>query len=172
VRGIRVWARLLGLKATVIEEVAVNDAGEVEIEVRAGWRERDRCPFCRRRCGRYDQGGGRRSWRSLDLGSTFCWLIADAPRVSCRRHGVVVAAVPWARHDSRFTKAFEDQVCWLAVNCSKTAVAELMRCSWRTVGLILERVANEQRLKIDLLDGLRRIGIDEISHRKPEFHSS
>jgi transposase len=79
---------------------------------------------------------------------------------------VVVAAVPWARHDSRFTRAFEDQVAWLAVNCSKTAVAELMRCSWRTVGQILERVCNEQARKVDLLDGLRRIGIDEISHRK------
>ncbi len=165
-RDIRVWARLLGLKATVVEDVTVNGAGEIEVEVRPGWRERDRCPFCHRRCGRYDRGGGRRAWRSLDLGSTFCWLVADAPRVSCRRHGVVVAAVPWARHDSRFTRAFEDQVAWLAVNCSKTAVAELMRCSWRTVGQILERVCNEQARKVDLLDGLRRIGIDEISHRK------
>jgi transposase len=79
---------------------------------------------------------------------------------------VVVAAVPWARHNSRFTRAFEDQVCWLAVNTSKTAVAELMRVAWRSVGQILERVANEQRAEVDLLDGLRRIGIDEISHRK------
>jgi hypothetical protein len=38
-----------------------------------------------------------------------------------------VAAVPWARHDSRFTMAFEDQCCWLAVNTSKKAVSELMR---------------------------------------------
>ena len=72
----------------------------------------------------------------------------------------------WARHDSRFTRAFEDQVCWLAVNASKTAVAELMRVAWRTVGAILERVAAEATREVDLLDGLRRIGIDEISHRK------
>ena len=57
-------------------------------------------------------------------------------------------------------------MCWLAVNCSKTAVAELMRVAWRTVGTILERVADEARREVDLLDGLRRIGIDEISHRK------
>jgi len=91
---------------------------------------------------------------------------ADAPRVSCRWHGVVVCAVPWARHDSRFTRAFEDQVCWLACNCSKTAVAALMRVAWRSVGSILERVADEARRQVDLLDGLKRIGIDEISHRK------
>lgn len=37
-------------------------------------------------------------------------LEADAPRVTCRAHGVVVAAVPWARHDVGHTHAFDDQV--------------------------------------------------------------
>jgi transposase len=100
------------------------------------------------------------------VGTTFCFLEADAPRVSCRRHGVVVGAVPWARHGARFTRSFDDQVAWLACNCSKTAVAELMRVAWRSVGSILERVAEDARRQVDLLDGLRRIGIDEISYRK------
>jgi transposase len=91
---------------------------------------------------------------------------SEAPRVSCRRHGVVVCAVPWARHDSRFTRGFEDQVCWLAVNTSKTAVAELMRVAWRSVGTIVERVGAEAVREVDLLDVLRRVGIDEISDRK------
>ena len=165
-RGIRVWARLLGLQRAVVEDVTAGNEGEVIVAVRPGWRERDRCGFCRRRCGRYDAGEGRRRWRALDLGTTFCFLEADAPRVNCRRHGVVVAAVPWARHGSRFTRSFEDQVCWLACNCSKTAVSLLMRVAWRSVGSILERVADEARRRVDLLDGLKRIGIDEISHRK------
>ncbi len=165
-RGIRVWARLLGLQRAVVEDVTAGIEGEVIVSVRPNWRERDRCGVCRRRCGRYDGGDGRRRWRALDLGSTFCFLESDAPRVSCRRHGVVVAAVPWARHNSRFTRVFEDQVAWLACNCSKTAVAELMRCSWRTVGSILERVCGEARRHVDLLAGLKRIGIDEISYRK------
>jgi len=166
VRGIRVWARLLGLQRAVVEDVTTGSEGVVIVAVRPSWRERDRCGICRRRCGRYDAGEGRRRWRALDLATTYCFFEADAPRVSCRRHGVVVAAVPWARHGSRFTRSFEDQVCWLAVNTAKTAVAELMRVAWRTVGQILERVADEQRAKVDLLDGLRRIGIDEIPHRK------
>jgi len=160
VRGIRVWARLLGLQRAVVEDVVTGSEGVVVVAVRPSWRERDRCGICRRRCGRYDGGQGRRRWRALDLTTTFCFFEADASRVSCRRHGVVVAAVPWARHGSRFTRSFEDQVCWLAVNTSKTAVAELMRVAWRTVGRILERVATEQRAKADLLDGLRRIGIE------------
>jgi transposase len=166
VRGIRVWARLLGLQRTVVEDVRTGSEGEVIVSVRPGWRERDRCGVCHRRCGRYDRGEGRRWWRALDLGSTFAFVEADAPRVSCRSHGVVVAAVPWARHDARFTRSFEDQVAWLACHCSKSAVAELMRVAWRSVGGILQRVCAEQRDRRDLLDGLRRIGIDEISHKK------
>jgi transposase len=73
-----------------------------------------------------------------------------------------VCAVPWARHGSRFTRSFEDQVAWLAVNTSKTAVAELMRVAWRSVGTILERVAAEAVQAVDLLDGLRRIGIETV----------
>ena len=87
---------------------------------------------------------------------------AGSPRVRCRRHGVVVCAVPWARHQARFTKAFEDQVAWLAVNTSKSAVAELMRIAWRTVGGVLERVASEAEREVDLLAGLRRVGIETV----------
>ena len=169
-RGIRVWARLVGLRRAVVEDVRIGSEGEVVVSARPGWRERDRCGICRRRSPGYDLGEGRRRWRALDLGTAFAYVEADAPRVTCRRHGVVVVAVPWARHDSRFTRAFEDQVAWLACNCSKTAVAELMRVAWRTVGTILERVAAEARREVDLLDGLRRIGIDEISHRKGQSY--
>lgn len=54
-------------------------------------------------------------------------LEADAPRVSCPEHGVLVAAVPWARHRAGHTRFVDDQVAWLAVQCSRTAVCELMR---------------------------------------------
>ena len=112
-----------------------------------------------------DLGEGRRRWRALDLGTTFAFVEAGAPRVRCRDHGVVVGAVPWVRHRSRFTRAFADQTAWLAVHCSKSAVAELMRVSGRTVGGICERVASEAGRQRDLFAGLRRIGVDEISHR-------
>jgi transposase len=80
-------------------------------------------------------------------------------------HDVVVVQFPWARHDSGFTRAFEETVAWMATHTSKSALGELMRVAWRTVGRIIERVVGEFDL-FDPLDGLRRIGIDEISHRK------
>ena len=165
-RGIRVWARLVGLQRAVVEGVWIGDEGEVVVAARPSWRERDRCGVCRRRSPGFDLGEGRRRWRALDLGTTFAFVEAAAPRVTCRRHGVVVCAVPWARHGSRFTCAFEDQVAWLAVNASKSAVAQMMRIAWRTVGGICQRVAAEAQQEVDLLAGLKRIGIDDISHRK------
>lgn len=162
----RVWKRLLGLHRAVVEDVRVEDDGTVVVSVRPKARELDRCPRCGKRCPGYDWGDGRRRWRALDLGTTFAYLEAWAPRVSCRQHGVVVAAVPWARHDSSFTTEFEDTVAWLAVHTNKTAVAELMRIAWRTVGWICERVMAEQTATRDLFAGLERIGVDEISIRK------
>ncbi|MCA1701676.1 MAG: ISL3 family transposase, partial [Actinobacteria bacterium] len=106
----------------------------------------------------------------LDLGTTKAFVEAEAPRVECARHGVLVAAVPWARHDSSFTTAFEDQVAWLAVNTSARAVAQLMRSTWRAVGGICRRVSDEARAQRDLLSDLRRLGFDEISVRKGQSY--
>jgi transposase len=166
VRATRVWARLLGLQRAVVEDVWIGSEEEIVVAVRPVWRDRDRCGICRRRSPGFDLGEGRRRWRALDLGTTLAFVEAGAPRVTCRYHGVIVCAVPWARHGSRFTRAFEDQAAWLAVNTSKSAVAQLMRIAWRTVGAICERVCDEAQRDVDLLAGLRRIGIDEISHRK------
>jgi transposase len=143
VRNRRVWASLLDVQGASVEDVLLGEDGAVVIAVRAGWRERDRCGVCRRRCPGFDLGAGRRRWRALDLGTTFAFVEADAPRAPCRQHGVAVCAVPWARHNSRFTRSFEDQVAWSAINTSKRAVAQLMRVAWRTVGHILERVVAE-----------------------------
>ena len=91
------------------------------------------------------------------------FLEADAPRVTSRRHGVVVAAVPWARHDVGHTYDFGQQVAWLATECSKSATAQLMRVAWRTVSAILTRYQADADAGIDRPAHLRRIGIDKIS---------
>jgi transposase len=57
-------------------------------------------------------------------------------------------------------------VAWLAVRCSKSAVVEFMRIAWRTVGSIVTRVAADIDAGVDRLEGLRRIGIDEISYKR------
>ena len=94
------------------------------------------------------------------------FLEADAPRVNCPAHGPTVRQVPWARHGAGHTYPFDQQVAWLATQCSKTAITELMRIAWRTVGAIVGRVCADIDARVDRLDGLRRIGIDEISYKR------
>jgi transposase len=167
VRSKRVWKRLLGVEHTVVEQVLFDEErGAVVAVVRPTRSRRRRCGICQRRCPGYDQGEGCRRWRTLDLGTVQAFLEADAPRVACPQHGVVTAGVPWARHGAGFTRGFEDTCAWLAVHTSRAAVAELLGVAWRTVGRVCARVAAEHATQIDLLDGLRRIGIDEISYKK------
>jgi len=167
VRNGRLWARLLGVEKTTVGRVEFDgDRGLLIAHVRPARGEGCRCGVCRRRCPGYDSGAGRRRWRALDLGTVQAVLEADAPRVRCPEHGVVVAAVPWARHGAGHTRFFDDQVAWLAVACSKTAVTELMHIAWRTVGAIVTRVAEDAMAGVDRFARLRRIGIDEISYKK------
>lgn len=98
--------------------------------------------------GSWDGGGGAGSGRAPD------------------RVGVVVAAVPWARHRAGHTRFFDGQVAWLAVQRSKTVAMKLMRIAWRPVGAIITRVVADIDASVDRLEGLRRIGIDEISYEK------
>ena len=166
-RNTRVWERACGLKRTVVEDVDFDDAAQaVVVSVRPNAKARGRCGRCARRSPRYDNGEGRRRWRALDLGTTKVFLEADAPRVRCRTHGPTVAAVPWARHGAGHTRDFDDLAAWLAVRTSKSAVCQLLRIAWRTVGSIVTRVNADVDAVVDRLDGLRRIGIDEISYKR------
>jgi transposase len=166
VRVARLFGRLLGFERTIIEGVEFDRCALV-VRCRPASRAASRCGVCGRRSAAYDRGSGVREWRALDAGSFRVVIEAVALRVRCLEHGVVAAAVPWARHGARHTIGFEDPVAWLACEASKTAVCELMRTSWRTVGAICERVLRDGQERFgDRLDGLSRIGIDEISFRR------
>ena len=166
-RNKSVWERACGLTRTIVEGVDFDEhASAVVVAVRPAAQARNRCGRCNQRSPRYDLGEGRRRWRALDLGTTKVFLEGNAPRVQCRTHGVTVAAVPWARHGAGHTRDFDDLAAWLAVRASKSAVTQLLRVAWRTVGSIVTRVNADVDATVDRLDGLRRIGIDEISYKR------
>lgn len=170
-RNASVWQRVLGVARTVIEGMEFDEeADAIVVSVRPRKGARRRCGRCGRRGSWYDRGEGRRRWRGLDLGTVRVFLDADAPRVNCPVHGPTVVQVPWARHGAGHTRAFDDTVAWLAVQCSKTAVTELMRIAWRTVGSIITRVGADIDAAVDRFAGLRRIGIDEISYKRGHRH--
>lgn len=151
----------------VVEDVCFDDDDEcIVVAVRPRKATKRRCGKCGKRCPGYDRGEGRRRWRALDLGTIQAFLEADSPRVRCAEHGVVAAQVPWARHGVGHTYAFDDTAAWLVTHCSKSAVRELLRIAWRTVGSIVTRVVADAESATDRFANLRRIGIDEISYKR------
>ena len=157
----------LGLAHTVIESVRIEEDGIV-VGVRPHRGRRCRCPICGARCAPYDARPAPRRWRATDLARSKCFLEYRPCRVRCPEHGVRVESVPWARARSRFTRDFEDWAACLAARCTASAVCELARVEWRTVGAICARVFAdlEAARGAGRFDGVRRIGIDETSYKK------
>jgi transposase len=154
--------RLLGVKSLRVRGARFESRGVV-VEVRPP-RRKPRCGVCGRPSPGYDSCPPR-LWRHLALGRTAFWLSYAPRRVECRQHGVRVEQVPWAEHDSHFTREFEEMVAWLAQRMDKSATCQLMAINWRTVGTIVERVV-AQRLDARRLEELYLIGVDEVSHRR------
>ena len=159
---------IIGADGFVLEDVTVNaEMNEIYLAIRPTKREQCRCGICHRKATRYDKGRGRRHWRCLDVGSRKVYVEAEQLRVRCPKHGVVTAAVPWARHNSRFTKSFEETVAWLSVHAARSTVSEYLRVEWHTVGDICQRVYQEmEAANPSRFDGLVNIGIDETSYKK------
>ena len=164
--------KLLNVKSAVIEgaNFYTDEDGVNHIRIHARpnvWHEDD-CPFCHKRCRRYDKKNPHpRIWRGVDWGSTLVEISYDTHRIECPEHGVLVADVPWAYPGSGFTKDFDLTVGWLATYLPKSTVSEYMRIDWETVGRCVHRTMNDIEPEISRrLDGLVNIGIDETSYKK------
>jgi len=162
--------KLLNVKDIIVKGVRFELRGEEEvlvIQARPTAKQTCRCGICGKRSPGYDAGTTARNWRSLDLGALRVFIEYDLPRVYCKKHGVIAARVPWARHGSWSTRDFEDTVAWLMLHATRSCVSELMRISWETTGAIAKRVYDDVKATLaNPLDNLVRIGIDETSYKK------
>ncbi len=162
--------KLIGVNRCKIENIDIEAEGGIErlvIKARTYKSDRCRCSICGRKAPKYDNGKGNRRWRAPDIGNSIpVYIEAEAPRVECPEHGVVVSQVPWARHGSGFTKNMEDSAVWLSLYMSKKAVSEYLRVKWETVGSIIGRTVKELSVGTDGFDDLVNIGIDETSYKK------
>ena len=75
----------------------------------------------------------------MDWNGVIINLKAQTHRIECPEHGILTASVPWAYPHSKFTRDFDRMVTWLALQLSKSAVSELMRIDWETVGNCIKR---------------------------------
>ena len=112
-RDRELYAHLLGLKTPwSVEDVKLDMPGKRVEVVLVSDAAKLTCPECGEACGRYDSR--ERRWRHLDTMQFQTVLVAEVPRVDCKKHGVKQVAVPWAEEGSRFTAMFEAVVIdWL-----------------------------------------------------------
>jgi len=138
----------------------------IVVEVRPDTRVA-RCSTCGGRCRRVHDRRKRR-WRHLDVAGMKVFLEYTIRRVFCWHCSAVkTEAVPWASSDSGFTSAFEERCAFFAQHANKTFVSETLRIAWRSVGQIVGRVVAKKLGPLSTrLDGLRHIGIDELSYRR------
>jgi transposase len=164
-RATTVLRILLGIQDLATRDFHLDATGLV-VDVAPTWAI-PRCGECGATC-RSIYDGRERRWRHHDLAGMTLHLRYRIRRAHCPDCGTVkTERVPWAAHGSNFTYAFEERAAFLAKECSKTATAKLLRTTWRTLGTLIRRVvARDHAAGGDRLDGLRLIGVDELSYRR------
>ncbi|MEK6815926.1 MAG: ISL3 family transposase [Nitrospirota bacterium] len=107
----------------------------------------------------------RRRWKHLRLGRYASVVESPLRRVDCRRCGLRVEAVPWARPGSRFSRELEDGMLAMAREASFLAVAHHFEVGWKVVAAMVARLirwySERPRRR-----ALRVIGVDEVSYGK------
>lgn len=146
----------------------LHNEKQLHIHLRPIKRYQNRCPICGQKCSGYDYKCNQDSWwRAANLNGIPVYLFYRRHRIECPEHGVHSEWLPWEDGSSRFTESFNNEVTWMALEMSKSAVSVLMGINWRTVGNCIKTA--HDRIEPDIterLRGLRRICVDETSYRK------
>jgi transposase len=158
----KVLRELLDITRVLVKDVK-NEERRITVHVTPAWRD-PRCSICKRKGPGYDRLPVR-CWRHLWCGDCEIRLAYAPRRVNCAECGVHAELVPWGDARSRFTYVFEETTAYFAQVTDQSQVSRLMGIAWTTVGRIIERVIERHR-DPNVLDGVKRIGVDEFSYRK------
>lgn len=123
-----------------------------------------RCPKCRAKHGS-SQSWRWRGLRDLDIASRHIEVCVRVYRLECALCGRVEMPVPLARPYARCTKRLERHLFRLTKDSTVKAVATRMDIHWETVKDAEIRYIRGLLRKRNL-DGITRIGIDEVSYKK------
>lgn len=164
-QGREIFSQILGIRHPwkVVDVTTDPAKQEVTILVERAGDAVFHCLACGIECPRYDSR--RRRWRHLDTCQYKTIVEAEVPRIECPEHGVQQVPVAWAETNSRFTGLFEAlAINWLR-EASISAVARLMRLTWKEVdGIMLRAVVRGlARRKVEAPE---RMGVDETSFQK------
>ena len=159
------YAQILGIKSPwqVSNVELALSKGEVTVHVEQEEGAAQRCPTCGEISPGYDSR--QRRWRHLDTCQYKTILVANVPRVKCKKHGVATVSVPWAEPGSGFTAMFEALVIDWLKEASTSAVSRLMNLSWNAIDGIMQRAVKRGLARREAAFPTQ-IGVDETAFKK------
>ena len=141
-----------------------SDEGRLDLELDFPPGQTFVCPECSTEgCKVYDTE--KKSWRHLNFFQYEAHLHARVPRVDCRKCGVKLVRVPWARPGSGFTLLFEAIVMALAREMPVRAMSKILREHDTRLWRVLNHYVEEARREADF-SSVREVGVDETSSKR------
>ena len=138
------------------------DKGRLELDFPAG--STFACPECDTEGYKvYDTE--KKSWRHLNFFQYEAYLHARVPRVDCRKCGVKLVRVPWARPGSGFTLLIEAIVMALAREMPIRAMSKILRKHDTRLWRILNHYVEEAKREADF-SSVSQVGVDETSSKR------
>ena len=116
--------QLEGTRWRVISNAFGGDGTTLELRLDFERGARFACPRSGGSCGVH--AAAERRWRHINFFQYRREIVARLSRIDCPGHGVLQAAVPWAREGSGFTLLFEAVVMLLAAQMPAEAVARMV----------------------------------------------
>jgi transposase len=137
---------------------------EVDVHVRARVGARAVCGNCGKKRAGYDTREQRR-FAFVPLWGMAVFVLYTMRRVDCPRCGVTVEMVPWASGKSPATHAYTWFLASWAKVLSWSETARRFKTTW---DVVFRAVAHAVRWGLEhrSLDGIRSIGVDELSWKK------
>jgi transposase len=166
---LKLFEAALGLASPwQIEKVSFDPeaegGGAVEIRVTFPRGSRFACPVCGALCPAHDTHEQR--WRHLNFFQYRAYIVADIPRVDCKKDGVrTYSGVSWAREGSGFTLLFEALVMLVARDMPVAALARMVGEHDTRLWRVIHAHVEEARASVDMKD-VRALVVDETSRAK------
>lgn len=164
-RDVELYQAVLGITAPwKVTRVDLQlEAGQVDVFVEHGPGERFPCADCGEACPVHDHTP-ERTWRHLDTCQYKTLLHARPPRVSCAKHGVKQAGLPWSGPRSQFTLLFERFAIDVLRSTDVRNAARILRVSWDEAWTIKSRAVERGLARRRAAPKtLTRVGVDEKS---------
>jgi len=140
------------------------DKGRLDLELDFPPGQTFACPECNTEgCKVYDTE--KKSWRHLNFFQYEAYLHARVPRIDCRKCGVKLVRVPWARPGSGFTLLFEAIVMALAREMPVRAMSKILREHDTRLWRVMNHYVEEARGEADF-SSVREVGVDETSSKR------